>query len=243
MARMRRLVVPGQPLHVIQRGNNRAASFVGTGDFLHYKYFLRAASERAQCAIHAYALMGNHIHLLVTPADEHGPARMMQQLGRRYVRYFNACHARTGTLWEGRYRSTLIDSHHYFFTCSRYIELNPVRAGLVAHPEQYRWSSFHHNAHGARDPLLTPHALYRELGTRPLDQRTNYRALFATVIGADALDAIRRATNRGTVLGTTRFRSAIEEAAQRRVTRLARGGDRRSRAFRVERDRRPGERE
>lgn len=233
MARPPRLVVPDQPLHVIQRGNNRSVSFVAAEDYRYYGEVLCEASARARCAIHAYVMMGNHVHLLLTPADEGGPARMMQALGRRYVRYFNGRYARTGTLWEGRYRSTLVDSHSYFFACSRYIELNPVRARIVEHAAQYPWSSFHHNANGERDPLLTPHALYRGLGARPAERRAAYGALFEEHLGDDALGAIRRATNAGTVLGSAGSQAQTEAELRRRATRLPREGDRRSAAFRA----------
>jgi putative transposase len=236
MARSPRLVIPGQPLHMIQRGNNRSMSFVATDDYLYYKTALRQASKRARCAIHAYVLMSNHVHLLVTPEDDGGPSRMMQAVGRRYVRYFNDRYARTGTLWEGRFRSALIDSHRYFFACSRYIETNPVRARITKLPALYPWSSFRYNANGEPDSLLTPHALYAGLGARAEERRGAYRALFDGNPGAEALDVIRHATNAGAVLGTERFRAQIEEALHRRLERLPHGGDRRSPVFQSARD-------
>lgn len=209
MARLPRQVVPDQPLHIIQRGNNRTPCFVTVQDFSFYRDALGAASERAGCAIHAYVLMGNHAHLLVTPRSTDGPARMMQALGRRFVRYFNAVHSRTGTLWEGRYRSSLIDSLHYFFACSRYIELNPVRARMAADPGQHPWTSFHHNARGTADRLVTPHQSYLDLGSHAGERQAAYRALFARHLEPEFVEAIRCATNAGTALdGAGRHRAA-----------------------------------
>ena len=204
MPRTPRPIVPGQPLHLIQRGNNRTASFHDRHDFAFYLRVLHDVSRRAGCAIHAYVLMTNHVHLLVTPETEGGPARMMQGVGRRYVRYFNERRGRTGTLWEGRYRSTLVDSDRYFLACSRYIELNPVRAGIVADPAAYGWSSFRRNAMGRDDRVITPHATYRALGSCAAERCAAYRALFDAPLGSDTLDAIRGAAKTGAVLGTAR---------------------------------------
>ena len=179
MPRVPRPVVPGQPMHITQRGNNRMAMFETPEDYGHFRETLRITSEHGRCAVHAYVFMTNHVHLLVTPDDAEGPARMMQALGRRYVSYFNHRYGRTGTLWEGRYRSTLIDSAHYLLTCAQYIELNPVRAGMVAHPDAHPWSSFRRNAYGEADALVTPHELYRTLGSCPSVCEAAYRAMFA----------------------------------------------------------------
>ncbi|MBA3891481.1 MAG: transposase [Gemmatimonadaceae bacterium] len=203
MARPPRQVVPDQPLHIIQRGNNRTMCFMDEQDFRFYLDVLHGASQRAHCAVHAYVLMGNHAHMLVTPRDAEGPARMMQALGRRFVRYFNHVHQRTGTLWEGRYRSCLIDSPHYFFACSRYIELNPVRAGMIEEPGRYRWTSFRHNAFGNADKLVTPHPMYLGLGRHMVGRQAAYRALFERELEPAALDAIRHATNGGRALRST----------------------------------------
>lgn len=182
-------------MHLIQRGNNRTAVFVDRADRERYLRVLRDASRHAGCAIHAYVLMTNHVHLLATPDGTRSPARMMQAVGRRYVRYFNERHGRTGTLWEGRYRSRLIDSEQYLLACSRYIELNPVRAGLAAVPAAYRWSSFRHNGEGAPDQVITTHAVYRALGTSWAERRSAYRALFGIPLDADSIDAIRHTSN------------------------------------------------
>lgn len=228
MPRIPRAVFAGHPLHLIQRGNNRAPTFVDAHDYMRYRNVLREASARAGCEIHAYALMTNHVHLLVTPDHERGPAYMMQSVGRRYVRYFNDRFQRTGTLWEGRYRSTLIDSDRYFFACSRYVELNPVRAGMVPHPGAYRWSSFRCNADGEPDDLVTPHRLYRELGVEAVHREAAYRGMFAAEADVGAVDSIRRATNSGHVLGSARFRQDLETKAQRPLRWMTHGGDRRS---------------
>lgn len=231
MPRIPRPVVAGQPLHLIQRGNNRAATFVDAQDYSRYRQVLRDASELASCAIHAYVLMTNHVHLLVTPDHALGPAHMMQAIGRRYVRYFNDRYTRTGTLWEGRYRSALIDSNRYFFACSRYVELNAVRAGIVTHPSAYRWSSFRCNADGEPDPLVTPHRLYRELGVNSTEREAAYTAMFATELAGEDVDAIRAATNGNRALGTASLHAELGAESQRLLKRLAHGGDRRSKAF------------
>ena len=201
MPRPPRFVLPGHTLHIIQRGNNRSACFVDDEDREYYLAALRRASLRARCAIHAYVLMTNHSHLLVTADASASPGRMMQSLGVKYVLYFNARHGRTGTLWEGRYRSSLIDSERYFLTCSRYIETNPVRAGMVGDPSGYRWSSFRSNAEGSPDVLVRPHPIYLSLAERGSDRRQAYRALFESPLSWSTIDLIRRATNSGLSLG------------------------------------------
>jgi len=227
MPRMPRPIVPGQPLHLIQRGHNRSASFHDRHDFAFYLRVLTEESRRAGCAIHAYVLMTNHVHLLITPDSKDGPARMMQRLGRRYVRYFNKRRGRTGTLWEGRYRSTLVDSDRYLLACSRYIELNPVRAGIVADPAAYGWSSYRCNATGRPDPLITPHATYRALAPGADERRAAYRALFDAPLERATLDAIRDAAKSGAVLGTARFREQLEAVLKRSLVPIPHGGDRR----------------
>lgn len=171
MPRMPRVVVPGLPLHVIQRGNNRQAIFFRGQDYDRFHTDLRAASERFDCVIHAYVYMTNHVHLLVTPSTRQGISRMMQSVGRRYVRYINDEYNRSGTLWEGRFKSALVDSDRYLLVCSRYIEMNPVRACITDLPQDYRWSSYHHNALGKADPMLSPHALYQALGIGPAERQ------------------------------------------------------------------------
>ena len=220
MARLPRLVAAGLPLHLIQRGNNRTTTFSAAADYRRYAAVLFQASRRYGCAIHAYVLMTNHVHLLLTPSDELGPGRMMQALGRVYVRYFNMHHGRTGTLWEGRYRSTIVDSERYLLTCSRYIELNPVRAGMVAHPREYSWSSYQRNAHGKNDRLITPHPIYQDLDADSVSRQEAYRGFFENQLDPSAIDAIRRATNRGTALGGTRFHKHVEGILRRPLKQL-----------------------
>jgi len=179
MPRQPRSVIPEVPLHITQRGVNRGATFLDEKDYGVYLWALHAAAPRARCAIHAYVLMTNHVHLLLTPSDARGPATLMGLLGAWYVRYFNDRRSRTGPLWEGRYRSRVVTTGSYFFACSRYIELNPVRAGMVDECTAYPWSSFHHNACGQADPVLTPHSLYSALGSDRISRCSTYRALFA----------------------------------------------------------------
>ncbi len=223
MARLPRFFVPGIPLHVIQRGNNRGTLFHQINDYNVYKEWLKEAAQTHECAIHAYVLMNNHVHLLVTPSHEESLPKTLQSLGRRYVQYFNAAHDRTGTLWEGRYRATLIESEAYFLTCSRYVEHNPVRAELVRHPREYRWSSYHYHAEGKSDPLLTPHNMYQRLGGTAATRQQAYRALFRQRLSGEILDAIRDATNKAWVLGSDKFKDRIAKKSDRRVAPLPRG--------------------
>ncbi|MBK8164189.1 MAG: transposase [Gammaproteobacteria bacterium] len=232
MARLPRIVVPGQALHLVQRGNNRQACFFADDDYRHYLDSLRDAARQNGCHIHAYVLMTNHVHLLLTPDRIEAPSLTLQSVGRRYVRYINKVYRRTGTLWEGRYKSTLIDSERYLLTCSRYIELNPVRAGMVERPDAYQWSSFRCNADGLTDILVTPHHLYERLGTTTASRCAAYRALFSCHMDDGILDAIRGATKTGIVLGDERFRGQVERMLHRRVDRKPQGGDRKSEAFR-----------
>lgn len=211
MPRRPRFVVPGQPLHVVQRGNDRMSCFVDDEDIRRFLALLEEASRRAECLIHAYVLMRNHVHLLVTPQEQRSCAWLMRVVCCRYARYFNDKYGRTGTLWEGRYRSTVIDSERYLLTCSRYIELNPVRAGVVTHPAEYPWSSYRHNASGEIDRLVTPHAAYMALARRAPERRAAYCALFAVPLGLGVIDAIRRATNTGRSLGPRRFHARITD--------------------------------
>jgi putative transposase len=171
MARQPRLDLPGIAQHVVQRGNDRHVCFAADTDYLRYLQELREASSKHDCAIHAYVLMTNHVHLLATPAATGGISRMMQAVGRRYVGSFNARDHRTGTLWEGRFKAALVDTDRYLLTCYRYIELNPVRAHMTDNPADYPWSSYHHNALGQFSPLITPHAQYTILGPYPTQDK------------------------------------------------------------------------
>ncbi len=232
MARLPRFVLPGEPQHVIQRGNNRDIIFVADEDYRFYLEKLEEACQRFHCAIHSYVLMTNHVHLLITPEEEDGISRTMQSLGRVYVRYFNDRYRRTGTLWEGRYKATLLDSEAYLLTCYRYIELNPVRAAMVEHPGEYPWSSYQCNASGSDDTLITPHELYLRLGKTPESRAEHYRALFRSPVPDATLDEIRNATNKAWALGNDRFQRRIEALLARQAGPKHRGGDRKSEKFR-----------
>ncbi|MDX2349630.1 MAG: transposase [Porticoccus sp.] len=233
MARLPRFVIPGQPQHVIVRGNDRQPIFYADEDYRFYLEKLKQACDKHQCDLHAYVLMTNHVHLLMTPHTEQGIGKVMQMLGRYYVQYFNYTYERTGTLWEGRYRATLIDSERYLLTCYRYIELNPVRAqDMVDHPSKYPWSSYGYNAMGQTDDNVTPHSEYLSLGKLAEDRQRAYRGLFKTHIADKTLEEIREATNRAWVLGSSGFKAYVEEQVGRRSGPLLRGGDRKSEAYR-----------
>lgn len=223
MPRRARLSVPGIPWHIIQRGNNRSVCFYAEEDFQFYLHFLEELATKFGCAIHAYVLMTNHVHLLMTPEREDSIGKTLQSVGRRYVQYFNFTQERTGTLWEGRYKATLIDSERYLLTCYRYIELNPVRANMVAHPRDYPWSSYLCHAEGKSDKLITDHALYITLGGNNEVRQSAYRALFKSHVGEATLNEIRDATNKGWALGNDRFMEKIAMAVSRRISPLPKG--------------------
>ena len=178
MARPKRLWIKGVPQHVVQRGNNRQATFFCDDDYRFYLACLEEAVEKYQCDVHAYVLMTNHVHLLMVPEEQTSIARVMQSVGRRYVRYVNHVYERTGTLWEGRYKASLVDSERYLLTCYRYIELNPVRAGMVESPEEYKWSSYRAHARGEVNRLVTDAFEYTALGKTDELRQVAYRALF-----------------------------------------------------------------
>ncbi|MFY2763686.1 transposase [Arenimonas sp. MALMAid1274] len=218
-----RIDVPGVPLHIVQRGVDRQPCFVQASNFWRYLDDLQIASRRHQCAVHAYVLMDNHVHLLVTGTEPGSPSRMMQQLGRRYVRYFNSFRQRTGTLWEGRFRSCLVDSDAYFLRCQRYIELNPVRAAMVATPGSWRWSSYRHHAWGDPDIVATPHTNYLALGLDEDARRRAYIALIAEGVPAKQIEEIRAHTQQGRAWGGRKFQSRIASTLSRNVAVVPRG--------------------
>jgi putative transposase len=223
MARLARYFVKGQAQHIIQRGNNRDPIFAGDQDYRFYLECLQEAADRHVLDIHSFILMTNHVHLLATPQTEHSIGRTLQSIGRRYVQYFNYSYDRTGTLWEGRYKATLIDSERYLLTCMRYIELNPVRAGMVDHPGDYDWSSYDANAQGKANPMIKPHLLYRHLGQSDTARQSAYRQLFQGAVSKKDIEAIRAATNAGWALGNDRFRDKIEKLSGRRAAPKPRG--------------------
>ena len=217
MPRKPRFNLPGFPQHIIQRGNNRAPCFRERADYQRYLEYLGISAHRHDCQVHAYVLMSNHVHLLVTPEREWGIAEMMQALGRRYVYYFNKTHQRTGTLWEGRYKASLIDSDAYLLTCMRYIELNPVRAGMVPQAGDHPWSSYHANAHGQANPLLSPHPLYHGLGGTAAERQRAYRQLFTSTLDDQQLQEIRDCLGQELILGQTAFIRNIEAMTERQT--------------------------
>ena len=210
MPRRPRVHLDGVPLHIVQRGHNREPCFFCEEDYLSYLHWLGEALGEAQCALHAYVLMTNHVHLLLTPKKAEAVPRLLISLGRRYVQYVNRSYRRTGTLWDSRYKSSLIQAETYLLACQRYIELNPVRAAMVEDPAHYRWSSYRANALGQADPRLTPHAIYRELGRGDRERQAAYRALFRAQLDRAAIDDIRLALNQSQPLGNERFYAKIE---------------------------------
>jgi putative transposase len=219
MPRRPRLRLADIPFHVIQRGNNRARCFRSSADYRRYLRYLREESRAREVAIHAYVLMTNHVHLLVSSQHPDGVSQLMKFLGQRYVQYFNRKYERSGSLWEGRFRSCLVDTDSYLITCHRYIEANPVRAGMVQHPAKYPWSSYGANALGKADAVVTPHPAMEGLGPTPADRLVAYRGLFDTVLEPRLVEEIRRTTNAGYVLGRARFRADVAQVLGRRVER------------------------
>ncbi len=223
MARMGRWFVPGVPQHIIQRGNNRQTIFFGPDDFTAYKTWLTEIAAQNGLLIHAYVLMTNHVHLLATPATANSIPATMQTLGRLYVRYINHARGRSGSLWEGRYRATVVDDDAYLFKVMRYIEVNPVRAGMVSTPRSYAWSSYAANALGNDDALVTPHELYQALGRTKAARTEAYRALFSERLDKEALVNIRRSLNTGWALGAEKFQHMVARKTGRRASPLKRG--------------------
>ena len=223
MARKPRFNLPGIPQHVIQRGNNRQACFYSSADYQQYLYYLAREAAECACDVHAYILMTNHVHLLVTPKIEHGLSRMMQRTSARYVRHINNTYRRTGTLWEGRYKSGLVSSDRYLIVCYRYIELNPVRAAMVNEPDEYPYSIYQANALGKASTLLTPHPVYSELGVTPEQRCLAYRTLFVDTLAAEDVQNIRVSVNQEMIYGNDRFKDQIE-AMIRRPVRAGKAG-------------------
>ena len=217
MARLLRLCPAGMSVHIIQRGNNRQACFMCDEDCRTYLNYLRESSCAYGVNIYAWVLMTNHVHILAEPDSDFGVSRMMQYLGRYYVKYFNEMYRRTGTLWEGRFKSCVVDTQEYFLTCQRYIELNPVRAGMVDQPGGYRWSSFNAHAYN-NDCALTTHSdLYLSLGESPSGRQEAYRELFEIELDNSQVSELREATQKSLAFGGSRFKDEIELHYQRRV--------------------------
>ncbi|SDU21814.1 transposase [Pseudomonas orientalis] len=211
MARRPRVLLPDIPLHIIQRGNNRAACFYADKDYIFYIDTLAELAELYGCKVHALCLMTNHVHLLLTPTCCAGASLLMKGLGQRYVQYVNRTYQRTGTLWEGRFRSCLVQQENYVLACYRYIEMNPVRAGMVAHPGDYRWTSYRANAQGELSGFISPHAVYSELGSGAAQRAEAYRSIFMDRLSPELIEQIRSSTNGNYVLGNQKFASEIAQ--------------------------------
>lgn len=223
MARLPRLTLSGYPHHVIQRGNNRQAIFVTVAD---YQYLLGLISENAKkfdVDVHAYVLMTNHFHLLATPQTDTGLPLLMQAVGRSYVRYFNDLHCRTGSLWEGRYRSTLIETDRYLLACMAYIDLNPVRAAIVAEPLDYAWSSHGFYVGARTDKLITPHALFWDLANTPFGREAAYADLVRAGVTVEQQSALTNSTLAGWALGEADFVADLQKRTERRASKTKAG--------------------
>ena len=217
MPRRARVILPGTPLHLIQRGNNRCACFFDDQDYQFYLEWLGEYAKQTGCSVHAYVLMTNHVHLLVSGRTSRSVGDLMKRLGQRYVQYVNRTYRRSGTLWEGRFRSCLTREESYVLACYRYIELNPVRAGIVAHPGEYRWSSYDVNAQQGASSFLVSHETYERLGGSEEDRRAAYRELFRSDLEPEMVDKIRKATNGNYALGSERFAEEVALMLARRV--------------------------
>lgn len=223
MPRKPRVYMAGVPCHVIQRGNNRQVCFFTEEDYEFYLDCLKDACKRYKVALHAYVLMTNHAHLLMTPDTAEGISKVMQSLGRRYVQYINYMYRRCGTLWEGRHVSSLVNAEEYLLKCYRYIEMNPVRAGMVEHPADYKWSSYRANAYGERCQFINPHSLYIDLGYQSEVRLEAYRELFYTDLDSQDLHDIRQSVCFSTPLGDNRFKEQIERALNVKLGQAKRG--------------------
>jgi putative transposase len=223
VARLPRLSLANQAHHVIQRGNNRQPIFAGNTDYQRFLGVLEEGAKRFEVALHAYVLMSNHFHLLATPQTEDGLPKMMQAVGRSYVRYFNDAQGRSGTLWEGRYKSTVIQADRYLLACMAYIDLNPVRAGLVSAPSDYLWSSHLHYLGARMDRLITPHSLYWELGNTPFAREAAYADLVQAGVNPVQQAALTDATLRGWALGESNFVADLQKRTSRRVAKTSAG--------------------
>lgn len=218
MPRRLRIALPGVPMHIVQRGNNRSACFHSSGDYSRYLTDLEHLASELHCAVHAFVLMTNHVHLLLTPQRADSASLLMKHLGQRYAQYANRTYARTGSLWEGRFRSCIVCEEAYVLRCYRYIELNPVRAGMVRHPRDYPWSSYRFNAGVCYSGTLVAHASYQGLGSDQQARRDEYRKLVDSALGNQVLEDIRKATNGNFALGNECFRREIEAVLGRRAS-------------------------
>jgi len=223
MARLPRYTITNQTQHIIQQGRDEQQIFFQEQDYQYFHDCLEAAAYNYDLRIHAYVLMPDHVHVLATPGASDSVSRTVQSVGRNYVQYYNECYNGSGTLWEGRYRATVLDEKEFLLTCSRYIELNPVRAGLVKHPRDYRWSSYAHNAMSLKDEMLSAHREYKKLGSDNKQRAAAYRALFKKKLSAETIALITESTIKGWALGNAKFAHRIEKLSGRRATQLPKG--------------------
>jgi len=223
MPRKPRFYLPGVPAHIVQRGNCRQAVFFSDADYKAYLKWLEEGARRHGCSIHAYVLMTNHVHLLITPAAQDSISRLIQYVGRHYVTYVNHCYGKSGTLWEGRHKGCVVSTDDYLLACMRYIELNPVRAGMVCRPIDYRWSSYSTNANGRERAVITHHSLYKALGHNPNERGFAYRELFRQALEPEQIHDLRATVQTGTPLGNDRFREKIERTLNCSVGHARRG--------------------
>jgi putative transposase len=217
MARLPRLTLAGYPHHIILRGNNRQDIFMDSADFQRMLALLQANAQEQQVQIHAYVLMSNHLHLLLTPLQNDSLPKMMQAVGRSYVLYFNKRHGRSGTLWEGRYRSSLIQTERYFLACMAYIDLNPVRAGMVAQAADYPWASHGHYIGRQNEAWLSPHPLYWEMGNTPFAREAAYSVMIQSGIDLKQQHALTSSALSGWALGEDAFVEGLQKQTPRRV--------------------------
>lgn len=217
MPRRARLVLPGVPLHITHRGNNRQRCFYEDCDRSFYLFHLRRLLPHTHCDLHAYCLMTNHVHLLLTPRAADSCAHLMKSLAQLHTQYVNRTYQRSGTLWEGRFHSCLVQSENYLLTCYRYVELNPVEAGLCRYPDEHQWSSYRTNAHGAFDAAISPHDEYLRLGGTADSRLTAYRELLAAPLPRERRDEIDKATDGNFALGDENFKQAVSIALGRRA--------------------------
>lgn len=223
MPRKPRIYLPDVPSHIVQRGNDRNPCFFEEENYLFYLECLTDACRRYSVAVHAYVLMTNHVHLLMTPESVKGISLVMQLVGNRYVQYINKTYRRSGTLWEGRHKASLIDAERYLLACYRYIELNPVRANMTTHPGDYRWSSYRHHAFGEPNTLICDHEAFLRIANTNREREKAYRALFRASLDERDIHDIRRATTFSAPLGNSRFRDAIATMVGRSVGQSFRG--------------------
>jgi len=223
MGRALRIRLSGLTFHVVQRGHNRDATFLDQRDYVDYLALLRTGAHRFQTSIHAYVLMTNHVHLLLTSRLPDGVSRLLQYVAGRYSAHFNARYARTGSLWESRFHASPIDADHYCLACYRYIELNPVRAGIVRSPDAYRWSSYRVNSTGAPSSLIAPHPTFLLLGPTPFERAARYRELIRERLPKETVQRIREGLNDSVPTGDDAFRQSLETAVQRPLVKRKRG--------------------